>query len=305
MKDRNRAAGRSLTLAFLLVLIFVVAAQAAEVRVFHPTEGGRNPSQQRQATLELGFQEGVYQAALKLLPGQLAEERAALLREQLDPTAAGYVLGYKEVAVTPAQDGLNMVVDVDVDRRALRDALERMGLFHTLNAPLEVRVIADATLTQEDLETLAKLRTLTGVVPTAMPYPELRLGREPDGPVRGVLHSEAGSWSALNTDLRTVWFHLWERYFASSGAGGAGAHTEVLFVTGWFTPDGATEFDNVLRTWDGALRDVRLIDMDLTPEGVSVRWQVGIADRNALAAQLEAYLPSRGLNYKLSNSSEE
>ncbi|WP_022662714.1 hypothetical protein [Paucidesulfovibrio longus] len=292
--------GVALLRALLLTLLLVVAAQAAEVRVFHPREEGLNPSEQRQKTLELGFEEGVFQAALKLLPAPLSEERSALLREHLAPDAARYVLGYKEVAITPAADGLNMVVNVDVDRRTLRETLVKMGLFRTLNSPVQANIIAEPSLTQQDLETLGKLRVLTGVSPSAAPYPELRIGREASGPVRGVLHSTVGSWSALDTDIRTVWFRLWERYFASSDMGVTGGHSEVLSVAGWFTPDGAAEFDNVLRSWDGVLRDVRLIDMDIATEGVSARWEIGVADGASLNAKLEEYLPPRGLSYRLS-----
>lgn len=303
----RRAGGRAsapllgtLVAGLLLALLLAGVARAAEVRVFLPREQGMSATELRAKTLALGFQEGVYQTALKLLPQALPEERAALLREVLDPAAERYVLGYKELAVTPDKDGLHLVVDVNVDRRGLRTVLQQMGLFHTLGAPVEANVVTEPTLTDADLQTLAKLETLTGIRPSAAPYPELRIGREADGHVRGVLHAASGNWSALDTDVRTVWMNLWERYFAGVAASGSDSRTEVLSVRGWFAPDGATEFDSELRGWDALLRDVRLIDMNLATEGVSARWALGVTDRAALIARLNAYLPSRGLSYRLS-----
>lgn len=300
--SRRRVAPTAMLL--VMVMFWAAVAQASEVRVFKPVEAGVNPSDQRQQTLQLGFEEAVFQTALKLLPAQLSESRAVVLREHLDSVADSYVLGYKEVVTTPSSEGLTMVVDVDVNRRALREALERMGLFHTVGTTLNVNLIAESTLTQEDLETLSKLRVLTGVAPAYTPLPEMRIGREPDGPVRGILHTASGNWSALDTDIRTVWFHLWERYFVSASATSSGSRSEVLSVNGWFTSDGANEFDNMLRTWEGELRDVRLIDMDLATEGVTARWEVGIINRGALVSKLETYLPSRGLSYRLSGTSD-
>lgn len=291
-------------LAALLALFCIPAAQAAEVRVFHPNEEGMNPSRQRQSTLELGFEEAVHQAALGLLPGTLTEERAALLRERLSPSADKYVLGYKEIAVTPSGGGLNMVLDVDVDRRALRETLERLGLFQTLNEPLGATLITEATLTSDDLAALGKMQTLTGVFPSAVPLLEFSIGREAKGKVRGVLHSPVGSWSAMDADVGAVWTQVWGNYFSRIAKESLGEQAQVLSVAGWFTPDGAAEFDNVLRGWDGVLRDVRLIDMDLATEGVSARWEMGVLDRAALLTRLEGYLPSRGLNYRLSGGAE-
>lgn len=275
-------------------------ATADEVRVFQPREQGMTPNQLRQETLYLGFAEAVFQVAGKLLPRPLEEERAAAVREYLTPSAEKYVLGYKELASTPSADGLTMLVDVDVNRRALRDHLESLGLMQTAGQPLPVRIVAEPTLTDADLASLSRLQVLSGISPSGVPLPELHIGREPDGPVRGVLRSAAGSWSALNTDLQTVWLHLWAQYFTSSQVASSGLGSEVLTVTGWFASDGAHEFDNMLRGWDGLLREVRLVDMDLLPEGVVARWEVAVTNRSALEQRLDQYLPPRGLSYSLS-----
>ncbi|SKA80395.1 hypothetical protein SAMN02745704_01346 [Paucidesulfovibrio gracilis DSM 16080] len=294
----------ALSMLFLCLGLLPSAVYADEVRIFQPREEGMSPNEMRQQALHLSFEEAVFQAALKLLPQPPSEERATLLRERLAKDVEPFVLGYKELASSPTPEGLNMLADVDVDRRGLRAELESLGLFQTIGGPLAARVVADPTLTGEDLERLRSLRILTGIAPSAVTLPELRLGREPDGPVRGVLHSSTGNWSALDPDLETVWFHLWERYFQSSAVAHRGLRTEVLSVSGWFTPDGAHEFDNMLQGWESLLREARLVDMDMAPEGVSARWEIAVADRAALVTRLEEYLPARGLGYTLSNSDQ-
>ena len=291
--------------AFFILLVFWVTlvagiAQAVEVRVFKPVEEGLAPNAMRQEVLYLGFQEAVFQESLKLLPGRLDEDRSALLREYLADKANDQVLGYRELAVSSKPDGVSMVLDVDVNRRTLRHLLEQVGLFHTITSPLAVVLQPGPGLTQEDLASLDRLRRFSGVLPSQVGMPQLRLDRLADNRVEGVLISQNGSWSAVDANLATVWFELWQRYFASGALTSVGADAEVLSVSGWFTPDGANEFDNVLRDWDSELRDVRLVDMDLATEGVSARWEVEVLNRQALVTRLEQYLPSRGLSYTLS-----
>lgn len=296
-----------LSLTVLAVMFCASFASAfEEVRVFQPrvvVEEGKesqklSPTQLRREALMLGFSEAVMQSALGLLSQAPTEERLTALRSFVKTKAGEWVLGYKEIAATPSDAGLSMVLEVDVNRRALRDVLESFGLDRPYNKPQYVTILPMPTVLEADKDGLVGVMKLVNAQDRPGSGPRISLARMESGVLRGELVSDRGSWTAMDADVESVWFALWQKYRAMGVSKAAGTGTELL-VTGWFTPDGANDFDRVLNEWDDLVRSARLLEMDLTTEGVSARWAVQPMNMNGLQAKLRDYLPSRGLEFTL------
>jgi hypothetical protein len=299
-----RIKGNIILLAGLLAagLCFGRPALAAEeVTVFQPRAvevGGEvrqlSPSDLRVRALRLGFVEALAQSALKMLPAGLGEDRAEALRAYLETRTDDWVLGYSELASEASEEGIRMVLSVDVNRRALRDELERFGIGRA-DAPLHFTLIPAPTLTPEDRAALGQAMLLLNAADTPGYPPAVRLERTEAG-IRGELESPSGRWTAMDKDVAFVWFALWERQLAASAERQA-PPGGVLTVSGWFSPDGAHDFDRVLHEWDDLVRTARLEELDLLTAGVSGRWRIAAVDGAKLKSRLEGYLPQRGLSF--------
>ncbi|MBU1248878.1 MAG: hypothetical protein KKB70_09275 [Proteobacteria bacterium] len=299
-------------LAAALLYLTTVSAQASEeVRVYQPKmvaaeEGATpqelSPTQLRQQALMLGFVEATLQSARSLIPGTLSEERTQALKSYLEPRAGEWILGYKELASTPDEKGLTMVLEVDVNKRALRETLSVLGLDRVSESPRYVTLLAGSTLLKADHENLAAVMLLTNTQVLAGAGPEFRLERMESGSLRGQLTSDQGAWSAIDANVSAVWFALWGKYNVS-GPTIASTSAKTLVVSGWFTPDGANDFDRELRGWDHLVRSAQLVELDMLTAGVTAHWQVDIVDADKFRQRLQSYLPSRGLHFSLDGGS--
>ena len=127
----------SLTLLTLFMLSFAASAHAGVVRVSVDNPDNDSPAKLQARAQNAGFAEAVYREALTLLPGSLDPARAELLKEFLKDSAKTYVRSYSEVGQTLTPDGMDMTLDVTIDRNALRKELQRIGVFYTVSAPLQ------------------------------------------------------------------------------------------------------------------------------------------------------------------------
>lgn len=294
---------RSICIAVVLTLFLNVSAMARSVEVFMPKEEGVSSMQLRAQALDEAFAEAVFQESKSLLPSQLSDTRAALFREVLVKKAGEYVLGYDSVSVVPAEEGITLKANVNVNRSALREGLKEMGLFATASKPMPV-AFAIGELSPEDREQLAALMELTGVEMASSGVAKFGLDKNEKGIFDAHLKAPGAMWQSRGKDLSVVWDQLWSKYFVRKQADQPRTGAAVLRIAGWFTPDGAREFDRVLRKWDGAVSEVRLIELDMLASGVSGMWEIRIRNRSLLTGRLDSFLPDRGLSYTLSNDSE-
>ena len=77
-----------------------------------------------------------------------------------------------------------------------------------------------------------------------------------------------------------------------------------LVVSGWFNPEGVREFERKLKSWDSAVQEVKLLDVEMKPTAVSASWSIEVSDQWVLRSYLNDYLPPRGLNFSLEGLEE-
>jgi hypothetical protein len=235
-----------------------------------------------------------------MLSNKLPEARTGLLKEYLLDHAEPFIQGYKTVSSQDFPEGLSLTMDVRVDRRTLRDSLRGMGLFATLSQPQPATVVWPGDLSDEEMQALHHLISLTGIAPTEGASPVFTLERGSDKDTwKCHLSYDGQEWLAVNTDMAKAWFTLWPKFFDRPSAQAVQAGGETLTVSGWFSPDGVLEFDRVLHGWDGAVQNARLVTMDMQPTGAGATWTLSVVNRERLEMLLNAFLPQRGLSFHL------
>lgn len=298
----DRFMGRGLLRAFWLWAAFTLCASAVsaeEVQVFKPAEAGVSAVQLRKAAQAMAFEQAVFQAALRLLPCEPNEQRRETLRQLLAQDPGQFVQEYAELAAKAAPEGVSLQLEVEVDRQALRESLVRVGAVAGCGKPTSFSFKPGPGLSAQDVKLVEGLMALAGLSRSEGALPELSLERGASGPYRGTLRTAQTSFSAANKDLRALWSALLGRHFAQEQDKATRSNARVLRVSGWFAPDGLSEFDRVLREWDGVVRDVQLIEMDIQPVGIVGEWRVRVVDAKAFEVKLRDYLPGRGLSYTL------
>lgn len=295
---------RSIIFIFVFCLL-AHSAVAGEVRVFKPKEEDISPMALRKEAMAEGFGQAVLEDALAMLPGELGEVRTELLKQYFVENAQPYILGYKILYSQDMDAGLILRLDVKVNKRTLRAGLKRMGLFSTIKTPLPASVVWPEDLDEEALLKLQGLVTLTGLQVTADTSPSFTFDPGPEKTYKARLVLDDREWVAMNKDMSVAWFELWAKYFTRSEVVASQASTQLLVINGWFSPDGVLEFDRVLRSWDSAVQEVQLIEMDMQPAGVGASWDVRILSSERLSRMLQGYLPQRGLSYQLSEDTEK
>ncbi len=120
----------------------------------------------------------------------------------------------------------------------------------------------------------------------------------------GELQSSMGKWAASGSSMERVWRDLWERYFGSENVDALTNPKALLVVNGWFSPEGVREFGNKLKTWDSAVQEVELLDVEMKPTAVSACWSLEVSDQWVLRGYLNDYQPPRGLSFSLKGLEE-
>ncbi|MUM78363.1 hypothetical protein GKC30_12030 [Pseudodesulfovibrio sp. F-1] len=290
---------RNIILTGLWLCLLASAAQAVSVRVFKAGEAGVSPMQLRERAMAEGFAQAVLDESRALIPAELDEARAELLRLYMIDHAKPYVQGYKILSSEAMDAGLILSLDVIIDRTALRGGLRNMGFFTAMAAPQPVNLVVSGDLTQEEGSALVDLMALTGLRRETAGAPVFTLEKGGGGMFMAHLDAASGHWTARGEDLAPVWFELWGRFFTSPEATALRTDMRELSVAGWFSPDAALEFDRVLRGWDSAVQEVQLVELDMQPSGVGASWHLRLVNGERFAMLLGGYLPQRGLSHRL------
>lgn len=285
-----------------LVCVTATSALAVNVQVFQPTEEGQSVSEIRDKALELAFAQAILSEALRMVPGEIEAARAEVLKSWLGEHRDVFVTGYRDKTVTQEENGVSVGLNVDVNRQVLREYLKKIGLFSTFSKKIKAAV--SVTLgkgQQDDLAALDKLMLLYGVekvdAGAAVNVVINSTGQKSWNGSLSVLQGQ--NWKAYGLDIETVWSKLWENYFKSVQSSADMNPRASIVVSGWFSPEGAREFDRVLKSWDAAVQEVKLVGLEMKPTTVSAKWTLEIADQWLLKSYLNDYLPQRGLSYTI------
>jgi hypothetical protein len=282
---------------YLLIAPFALHA-GQEVRILvEADEQGR--LQEHPAALEQALQLGVFQEAQALLqgqPGQLDGVRQGLLRELLSGKAPEYVLSFGQQEPELTAWGAVLRFEVHVNRQALRDFLQAIGLYFTLERSVGYALVTEG-LSVADAALVANMEALSGLQRGGANTPVLRLSRTPGRDWQGVLDFEGLVWTAQSPDLPELWASLWGNYFALGPVRQLFEQRVLLTTAGWGTVLEAQGFDRMLRGWNVEAGLVRLIDMNLGPQGLQVRWEIITRDRAGLETRLGPVLREKNISY--------
>lgn len=287
------------TLAFLFMVAFPALSLAGEVDIYTVREEDMSPMELRKRALAEGFARAVADETQAVLGGALDANRLEALRLYFVDHAKTYIQGYNILSSEEFEDGLRMILDVRVNRRTLREGLTRLGFHETVKTLQPASVAWPEDLTEEELVKMHFLVTMMGLTLQDGVYPTLAMERGPENTYRGTLLADGRDWSFSDKDMSVVWTNLWSMYFSRPQDGVTGPERQSLIISGWFTPDGVLEFDGVLKGWDYAVENTRLVEMDIQPGGVGATWDMNILDSKRLAMLLNSFLPQRGLSFQL------
>jgi hypothetical protein len=298
-----------------IVLVLAATAQAEPLRVSGRSDPDAVAPQARQQALQRAFVDAVVMEAQRLLPGPLPESRLAALRDYLSPRAMGYILSYQEVAKAQlaTADGqasmqpstsdaqaaqapsapLEITIDAEVNGRALRPELIRLGLFSGAKHPRFYRVSFGRGVKESDFRALDGLNVLLGLQRSGQAAVDVTLERLPQGYYKAVLRHGAQAIAADAGNLSDLWLDAWGRLFASLDRQSAGA--AGLVARGFANVDGVMEFSRMLAGWEDAVQGATLASVELSEGDIVARWALRVVSRVRLDAHLGEYLPGRGL----------
>lgn len=290
-----------------------VPAHAVKVQIFKPVDPEKEEASRvlRDKAVSQAFAQALLSESVRMIPGSLSSERSEALKITLGKRYEEYISGYKDMDVQQGEDGVSVRIDVNVNRKSLRAALKKMGMF----VPVGKTVFTDILISNEKYtlneERQAKqneqINTLTALYAIQNATTAENDDSVAEFSVRhvskkrwsGELKSSYGKWFASGTSLETVWRNLWERYYGSQNVDVLMNPKAVLVVSGWFNPEGVREFGRKLKSWDSAVQEVQLLDVEMKPTAVSASWSLEVSDQWVLRSYLNDYLPPRGLNFNL------
>ncbi|SDL12912.1 hypothetical protein SAMN05660337_2188 [Maridesulfovibrio ferrireducens] len=286
-----------------------VPAFAVKVQIFKPTEENVSSKDLRGEAVSQAFAQALFAESVRMMPSTLSAERSNALKDMFGNHYEEFITGYRDMDVKFQEDGVAVRIDVNVNRSALRAVLKKMGLFSNaeISVKADISVSSGKTKLNEtqqlDLDTeVQNLMVLYGVqkaASTDLSAPKLSITKIGKNRWAGELTSAHGNWKASGRTVERVWQNLWAKFFDSENVESMMNPKAVLVVNGWFNPDGVREFDRLLKSWDSAVQEVQLLDVEMKPTAVSASWSLEVSDQWVLKSYLNDYLPSRGLSFNI------
>ncbi|NDV21825.1 hypothetical protein FMS18_03750 [Desulfovibrio sp. JC022] len=303
--------------ACVVVLLFsALPAYAVKVQIFKPVDPEKEVPQRtlRQEAVTEAFAQALFAEASRMLPGTMSAERTEAVKKAFGKYYEEYINGYKDMNVKLAEDGVSVSINVSVNRKSLRSAMKKMGLFSAAEVPAQINVSNEKYTLNEDRqlkqnEQINELIALYGlsnatIADTNGTAAVLSVRHASKKRWSGDLQSSRGKWFASGSSMERVWRELWGKYFGSENIEALMNPKAVLVVSGWFNPDGVREFGRKLKSWDSAVQEVNLLDVEMKPTAVSASWSLEVSDQWVLRGYLNDYLPPRGLNFSLEGLEE-
>jgi hypothetical protein len=282
---------------FCLLISPLELHSAQEVRVFVETDE-EGLVDTRSEALNMALQQGVFQEAEELLRGRLDDGRRSLLRNMLAAKASGYVLGYAEMGYESTEWGAVLLMEVRVNRQALRGFLQGLGVYYTLDQTVGYALETES-LTPEDAAVVQDMEILSGLRQDGADSPVLRLTRIADEQWQGSLDFQGMVWLGQDQDLEQLWAALWSNYFTLDQIRQGFEDRLFLTTQGWGGTVDVLGFDQVLRGWDLLADAVEMVGVSLRPEGVEARWSVTTMDRSGLESRLISVLQDMNISFSI------
>ncbi|OEU70678.1 MAG: hypothetical protein BA863_15085 [Desulfovibrio sp. S3730MH75] len=303
--------------ALIITTALAVPAGAVKVQVFKAGEEGVSTKNLRAEAVSQAFAQALLAESVRMIPVTLSADRTEALKSMFGSNYESFITGYKDMDVKYHDDGVTIRIDVNVNRATLRDSLRKMGLFASADKFVKSSVVisngtyklnakdqaARDAKVKELMSLYAVQEVSAGTVdPLASTLKITQVGKKN---FSGSLDSPNGKWYSAGNSVISVWGRLWAKYYKSARADDAVNPKAVLVVNGWFNPDGVREFGRLLKSWDSAVQEVQLLDVEMKPTAVSASWSLDVSDQWVLKRYLNDFLPPRGLSYRIDGLSEE
>jgi len=244
----------------------------------------------------------VLKEAERILAGTLPEARKKVIQEFLRRKVDDFVLSYSEQRYLEDEDTGALSLEVNVNTQSVKDELKKWGTYYTAAREWSYRLEVRGNLGTEKELRLADLESMSG----------LRRERDASGPVF-VLHppGEKGDrWEALlrrngeqtvylARSLDKLWLKTWSAFFSLREVQLRVERVMQLSASGWSTSTGVRHFHSLLQGWSTKLDQAILQSIHFEPKGIGATWAVYTLTPTELRSQLESYIPSRGLDFRL------
>ena len=303
---------------FLVILAVMIAgtavpAYAVKVQIFKTADPEQKVAARtlRDEAVSEAFAQALLSESIRMIPGSLSSERTEALKAAFGKHYEEYISGYKDMDVKQDKEGVSVSIDVNINRKSLREVLRKMGLFaaedNIVEAVINISNGKYSLNEEQQVEQDAEILSLMNLYALH----KVAEGQENENVAifsvkhvsrnrwRGELKSASGSWSDSGPSMEIVWRNLWEKYYGKQTAGEVMNPKAVLVVSGWFSPEGVLEFGRKLKTWDSAAQEVKLLDVEMKPTVVSASWSLEVSDQWVLRSYLNDYLPPRGLTFSI------
>lgn len=294
------------------VLLGTVApAYAAKVQIFKPVDPEKEVSSRvlQDQAVKQAFAQALFSESVRMIPGTLPSERGEALKWVFEKTYENYITGYKDMNVRQEQAGVSVSIDVNINRKFLRESLRKMGMFSAESGMVESQInisngkyeLSSWQQNNQDgeVQNLMTLYNVEKVVAAGNGTVVFNVNHVSKKRWSGDLKIGADKWYASGSDLESVWHQLWEKYYGAKSVDVLSNPKALLVVRGWFNPDGVREFGSKLKSWDSAVQEVVLQDVEMRPTAVSASWSLEVSDQWVLRSYLNDYLPPRGLSFEL------
>lgn len=297
---------------FCVVCVLVMAAVPAlarQVEVFVPGPGssavqageGTVATASADDPLQAAFEQAVYEEALTIVPGELADPRKRMLREVLAPRVSEYVLSYATLSSTAAPDGTLRTYRVGVDRNRLERTLRRLGVYHTVYTLVPFSLQVQGGLSPASAAELSSMQRLSGLTPQGQAPLVLAVGHDADTGwqlrLQGVQGASDAPLTGSGEELAEVWEQVFGPYFARESRKADRQRYFTLRVQGWVAPDGVQAFGQDLVARTDVVGDAELVAVSLGSESIGASWRVRTRDLSQLVAAVNQMTVGRGLDY--------
>jgi hypothetical protein len=252
----------------------------------------------REAMAEIAAKE-----ASTVLPQALSEQRRKALEQFIKPEVDKYILSFSELGFERKEEVCTLRLQAEVNVPALKDFLKRWGTYYTSERPMYYSLISPP-LSQSEEKTLRRLEALSGLERMYTGYPLMTLEQLGDQEAerrfwKGTLKTVERSWSAVDSELTTVWVDVWSKFFALPKIQSQTFETLELSIEGWTSVTAIEAFHRQLTRWSLLVDQATLKRVDMELGQSTGHWQVRTTDEENFRERLQEYLEQRGLDFSL------
>ncbi len=293
-----------LALFWVLTLSQALAWQQVQVEVL--LEEDDSFREMHQKAERKAFERAVLQEALRIVPGELKKDRQKALGEHLEWRVDDLVLGYRIYSREEIEDRLVLDMGVNLDTGALREILQRKGVYYTSIEPWRYDLHTRGA-DPGDFHLLQHLQKVTGTRVDSTADTSVELQRISPGEWSGKIeHEQKGIMhTASGMSMNQVWMDLWAYFFTRPSILAELTMDLELTTSGWGTTDAVMYFDNMLMSWEEEVESGNIEHVYTDVPSLKATWQLTTLNPDSLMERLQGYLSPRGIAFRINENHQQ